>query len=668
MFPYYLLPKADDRQAPDKEQKRAYDPLSSIRVRQPKNKGKITDIVPLVVFTAFGIEEARELAQRLKQTIHPVDRPPHRTPAKDPPSPTGAPGSKKKQQSDKPKRNSKKEGGKRTDKVDKPPVVASEPSLSGFLQDIEWEPELTASELGNRSSGEDRFLSMNAVDMSYYLSAQHDNLVREVATALRHEKLFLFYLDDPLAFLKNFPEYGWDEESAEEAEKFIQWYVERFGAELEKQKEKDWWGGVESDLEYWIRDVANDERESVIVYDLEAVETLFVRYGDKDSVPLQEWQQKVAEGRNIVLIHNHPNNTAASLADLNAAAWLDAELMLVVNPDGTLHRYALEGDEMVALEPVHNPDYVAPSNPVETLAADVAYWAQSLMEIGNPAERVMRQGKLDDEENSINMDSRLVREFLLNPSTVVFLEDVANEYTVEDPQLHNAMVLTIIYRELSGQFGLENADNPRYQHNLDFLKRLLQAVPFVFKRPLVINDEEIVLVQQLDGDPSLGIGALSREAGINIQSDAERLGMTMYFPMLGFDRPTTLDHVPFSRGEHPVFQSFFVGSLVPEIRMLQAIPPTNQEEGAWRVELPRFESGAPAWLREQYEPTLGYIAAEVAIAMQTPQYQGLQTDEQRMAYLIAYHANRSAIPNETLYNLEKFSPDTDREIRWARDF
>ena len=35
--------------------------------------------------------------------------------------------------------------------------------------------------------------------------------------------------------------------------------------------------------------------------------------------------------------------------------------MLVVNPDGTLYRYALDGDEMVALEPVHNPEYVAPA-------------------------------------------------------------------------------------------------------------------------------------------------------------------------------------------------------------------------------------------------------------------------------------------------------------------
>ena len=110
-----------------------------------------------------------------------------------------------------------------------------------------------------------------------------------------------------------------------------------------------------------------------------------------------------------------------------------------------------------------------------------------------------------------------------------------------------------------------------------------------------------------------------------------------------------------------------VSILDPEIRMLQAVPPTNQVEGSWRVELPRFEYGAPASLREQYEPTLGYIAAEVAIAMQTPQYQELQTEEERVAYLIAYHANRSATPEERLHTPKYFSADTYKEIQWARD-
>lgn len=48
----------------------------------------------------------------------------------------------------------------------------------------------------------------------------------------------------------------------------------------------------------------------------------------------------------------------------------------MVNPDGAQHHYALEGGEMIPLEPVHNPAYVAPADLVETLAADLAYLIQ----------------------------------------------------------------------------------------------------------------------------------------------------------------------------------------------------------------------------------------------------------------------------------------------------
>ena len=116
-----------------------------------------------------------------------------------------------------------------------------------------------------------------------------------------------------------------------------------------------------------------------------------MRYGDKDSVTMQEWQQKLAEGRNIVVIHNHPNNSGASWADLSAAVWLDAEYMIVVKPDGTQHHQQRIGDRMVALEPIHNPDYVAPADPLEMAAASIAYWIQTLREFGNPPESLWWQ-------------------------------------------------------------------------------------------------------------------------------------------------------------------------------------------------------------------------------------------------------------------------------------
>ena len=42
---------------------------------------------------------------------------------------------------------------------------------------------------------------MNAAELSYYTSAQEDELVRGVAISLRHEKQILAYLDDPIEYL-----------------------------------------------------------------------------------------------------------------------------------------------------------------------------------------------------------------------------------------------------------------------------------------------------------------------------------------------------------------------------------------------------------------------------------------------------------------------------------
>ena len=311
--------------------------------------------VPLVVFTAFDADTAEALSQRLQNTARPANTTPPTAPHL-------------------------------------PPPLIHEPRLPNLTEDTE-EPEITVADSEIPWSSELPFLSLDAGEMSYYFSAQEDELVRGVAISLQREKFILHYLEDPLEYLKHFATYTWDEDSDAAAEEFIQWYVERFKSELERQREYDWSRGVQNDIEYWIRNVANDERESVIVYDLEAGEILFVRYGDKDSVTMQEWHQKLAEGRNIVVIHNHPNNSGASPADFSAAAWLDAEYMIVVNPDGTQHHHQRIGDRMVALEPIHNPDNVAPADPLETAVSSIAYWIQTLREFGNPPEAVFEQGE-----------------------------------------------------------------------------------------------------------------------------------------------------------------------------------------------------------------------------------------------------------------------------------
>ena len=75
-------------------------------------------------------------------------------------------------------------------------------------------------------------------------------------------------------------------------------------------------------------------------------------------------------------------------AELSSATWLDAEWLLVVNPDGTVHRHQKVDGVLVELEPLHFPEYAAPVDPVETVLHGVAYWIQTAREFGNPAEAV----------------------------------------------------------------------------------------------------------------------------------------------------------------------------------------------------------------------------------------------------------------------------------------
>ena len=297
---------------------------------------------------------------------------------------------------------------------------------------------------------------------------------------------------------------------------------------------------------------------------------------------------------------------------------------------------------MKLLDEIFNREHVALPSPAETRESREAYAAQALAEAGNPAEIVMRQN-VKDEVISVNMDSRLVREFFLDPAMIVFLEDVANEYEVEDLSLHNAMVFTIIYRELRATGSLENADLPAYQRNWDWFNSILQAPSYLIWR---LTSKKL---PGLYGDPSFGIGALNREALARIEQDAETLGMGIYAPLLGFDAAATFGSVPFSQG---VFEANIeIGrELGSQDYSMNIIPPKNEEYGAWRAELPDFAGNDLGGIQQIYEPALGYVAAEVAIAMTLPEYKKLKTKGERIAFLIGYHANRSAKPGVHLYD------------------
>ena len=55
-----------------------------------------------------------------------------------------------------------------------------------------------------------------------------------------------------------------------------------------------------------------------------------------------------------------------------------------------MHRHQKIDGEIVELESLHFPDFVAPVDLVETLVHSIAYGIQTLLEFGNPPEASLR--------------------------------------------------------------------------------------------------------------------------------------------------------------------------------------------------------------------------------------------------------------------------------------
>ncbi|MCY4020881.1 MAG: hypothetical protein OXG39_15820 [Chloroflexi bacterium] len=158
------------------------------------------------------------------------------------------------------------------------------------------------------------------------------------------------------------------------------------------------WGLVEeSDQRAWqvmqsnIKDLTNDRYESARAIDLNSGEEVFLRPGSRNSVLLQDEHKRMLDGRDIALIHNHPNNSPASNADLQAALDLGVMFLVLVTRSGLQYHYRRSGDEMKLVEVIHNLDYVALPSAEEDRESRAAYLAQVLAEAGNPAEIVMRE-------------------------------------------------------------------------------------------------------------------------------------------------------------------------------------------------------------------------------------------------------------------------------------
>ena len=261
-------------------------------------------------------------------------------------------------------------------------VTVSNPQVAvpgDFIQ-AEATPDISALDLENSWSSEFNL---------HQLRMENDcELVRELETAFRHEGMFRFYLDDPKACLKNFAEYGWDEESDRLAEEYIEKYVEEIKLQTARREQR-----VLRVMQAVIEDLSNDRYESVIAIDLDTGDKVFQRPGWRDFVLLQEENRDIVQGRDVGLFHNHPDYTAASKADLDTAFWLGARFLTIVTPSGTRYVYFRGEREMELAATIGSRHIVAAPSWREDVESLLAYWSQVFAEHGNPAEMVM----LEDE-------------------------------------------------------------------------------------------------------------------------------------------------------------------------------------------------------------------------------------------------------------------------------
>ena len=241
-----------------------------------------------------------------------------------------------------------------------------------------------------------------------HLQLETDNeLVQGVAASLQHRRLFEHYLDDPIAYLKHFAEYGWDEESDRQAEAYIEKYAEEM--KLHYAGQGRLWDALAWEATEHVReDLTNDRLESAVAVNIVTKEEIFRRFGDEDKTPLQEENRAmIKDPHNTALVHNHWNDSPGSQADFDAALWLGVRYLIVVTPSGMQYLYERDGDRMKLLDEIFNRERVALPSPAETVESRAAYEAQLLAEAGNPAERVMRQ----DEPSAVIGVSGLFRAY-----------------------------------------------------------------------------------------------------------------------------------------------------------------------------------------------------------------------------------------------------------------
>lgn len=269
--------------------------------------------------------------------------------------------------------------------------------------------------------------------IDYLLSTEDDPLVRSMLLAVKHEGIPGHLSFDE--YMGRFADWGLVEESDQRA-----------------------WQVMQSN----IKDLTNDNYESARAIDLNSGEEVFLRAGSKDSVLLQDEHKRMLEGRDIALIHNHPNNSPASDDDLTAALDLGVMFLVLVTPSGLQYHYRRYGNEMKLVEVIHNPDYVALPSAQEDEESRAAYEAQALAEAVDPADYVFHEDEPPVEiqfEGSLKASTLHEQVVLDQNETFQFNRQTKFEVLGRS---HFNFYVVLVETEFGNQLWLDLRDNPEF--------------------------------------------------------------------------------------------------------------------------------------------------------------------------------------------------------------
>jgi len=106
---------------------------------------------------------------------------------------------------------------------------------------------------------------------------------------------------------------------------------------------------------------------------------------------LQDYEVEAFKGLDLIFIHNHPNGSDASEADLRAAFAAGAEMLMVVTPQGYEYVYVRGARGMIRIRAEEASYEVAPGTAEEHALLEARSWAQTQADRLNPPEWMMLQ-------------------------------------------------------------------------------------------------------------------------------------------------------------------------------------------------------------------------------------------------------------------------------------